>query len=282
MALAVLAVVFAISLGRMFPIHLVSEEPREFWAKVPTMPAINYLLTSWAGYLVVFSRAVFLVAYSLGDAGPLFTRVCAAAIIGLVAAFWTSDRLAIAVPQRTVRIGFALSLALLPLTNPYVGPLNAQWWLAIAALGLALARPKAIDYVFFSLVGFSGTAPLIVFPVFRDRRGLALIPAGLIQAYLFLTSGRHPFPLHIREPFVMVAMLLIVAVVVGRLLVPDSSVVRVLRSGVDRRRVHRDRGDRWRHAVPDDWCRGHKPRFFSVLSIPGTQARDRFRRLQGR
>jgi hypothetical protein len=213
----VFACVFAISLLRMLPARLVSEEPSQFWATVPTTDPMSYLLMTWAGYVGVWARAVFLVGYQLGDAGPLFTRICSAAVIGAVAAFFASHRLDAAIPFRgRPRIAFALSLAVLPITNPYVGPLNSQWWVALAVLGIALSAPRRGDTLFLFGAGFVGIAPLFMLPAFRDRRAIGLLIPAAVQVPLELLS-RHPVPPVMRPEFASVAILLLVALSVARL-----------------------------------------------------------------
>lgn len=39
------------ALLRVMPATLIREEPLEFWARVPTIDPLRYLLETWAGYL---------------------------------------------------------------------------------------------------------------------------------------------------------------------------------------------------------------------------------------
>jgi hypothetical protein len=184
--------VTALALLRMVPARLEFEEPFAFWDIVPTMGPIEYLFEPWAGYLGVFARFSFLLAYQFDELGPLVTRLLAAAVIGLVAVYLASDELADAIPRRTVRTAVALSLPILPIgyPGPYVGPLNSQWWIAIAVLGIALARPRRWHYAALLGAGFVGVAPCIALPAFRDRRIVALGVGVAAQAATLLMSER--------------------------------------------------------------------------------------------
>ena len=202
-------VVTALALARMAPPRLEYEEPFAFWDVVPTMGPLEYLFEPWAGYFGVFARFSFLVAHPLDDLGPLVTRLLASAVIGLVAVYFASDALRDAIPSRAVRIGLAISLPMLPIPypGPYVGPLNSQWWIALAVLGIALARSRPWHYPALLVAGFVGIAPCIVLPVFRDRRWLALAVGVVAQLALLLSGERRPPGFSITIDYVLVMLL---------------------------------------------------------------------------
>jgi len=199
----------ALALARMAPPRLEYEEPFAFWDIVPTLGFLEYLFEPWAGYFNVFARLSFLVAHPLDDLGPLVTRLLASAVIGLVAVYFASDALADAIPSRAVRIGLAMSLPMLPIPypGPYVGPLNSQWWIALGVLGIALARPRTWHYPTLLVAGFTGVAPCIVLPVFRDRRGLALAVGVVAQLALLLSGERRPPGFSITIDYILVMLL---------------------------------------------------------------------------
>jgi hypothetical protein len=215
-----IATVVAIAvLVRELPATLIREEPLQFWARVPTMDPPRYLLEPWAGYLQVWARAAFLVAYPFGDAGPLVTRIIAALAVGAVAAFLASNRMRSAIPDGQLRLGIALSLALVPTAAPnaYDGPLNSQWWFAILAICIALVPPRRWDGPLLLGLGLTGAAPCLVLPVFRDRRALWLLVPTVMQAALVATSTRRPLGLGISPEYTTIAFLLIVVMIVARL-----------------------------------------------------------------
>lgn len=184
------AVVSVVAFLRATP-YLVWEEPTEFWARVPTMPPLSYLVEPWAGYLQLPARATFLVAHAVDSV--TLTRILGAVVVGLVAAFLASDRLAPAVPGRRVRLAFALSLALLPVAEPYVGPLNAQWWLALFLVGMVLTTERRWwDYPAIAFAGLSGVGACLALPLFRDRRGLVLLGVCTLQGASLIAADRRP------------------------------------------------------------------------------------------
>src|SRR5262245_57734850 len=94
--------VLGLALLRM-PMSLVYEEPFEFWDRVPTMSPLAYLIEPWAGYVVLSSRAGFLVAYPFGEGlGPFVTRLFLAGIIAALAGLLLTARTAI--PSPAVRV----------------------------------------------------------------------------------------------------------------------------------------------------------------------------------
>jgi len=139
----------------------------------------------------------------------LVTRLLASAVIGLIAVYFASDALADAIPSRAVRIGLAMSLPMLPIPypGPYVGPLNSQWWFALGVLGIALARPRTWHYPTLLLAGFTGVAPCIALPIFRDRRGLALAVGVVAQLALLLSGERRPPGFSVGIDYILVMLL---------------------------------------------------------------------------
>jgi hypothetical protein len=206
------AVVAVIAFLRMAPPRLEFEEPLAFWDVVPTMNVAEYLVEPWAGYLQVFARIAFLLAHPFGDGGALVTRLLAAAVIALVAVYFASDALARAIPNVAVRTGFALALPMLPIPHPgpYVGPLNSQWWVALAVIGVALAPRRAWHYPALLGAGLVGVAPCVALPVFRDRRWVPLAIATALQAVTMIAGERRPQALAISADYVVV-MLTVVA-----------------------------------------------------------------------
>lgn len=95
--------------------EFVWEETRDFWTPTFTLDPLTNLVQSTEGYLVMPSRAAFMLA-RLGppEIAPAVTILVHAVIIALVAMFFASDRLATAIPDRRVRIVFALAIPSCP------------------------------------------------------------------------------------------------------------------------------------------------------------------------
>lgn len=208
-------VVFVLAFLRQ-PAGLVFEEPTEFWAMVPTMGPLEYLLTPpghGGGYIQILGRAAFLVAHAFGE--PVVTRLIAAGIIAAVAVYLTTLR----DPIPRGRYAFALALPLLPIPypGPYVGPLNGQWFVALAVVGIALTAPRRWHYPALFLGGLVGLAPCLAWPVFRDRRLVALLIPTVIQAAVLLSSGRPASSVPIDPRYFVVMLALAVAMAVARL-----------------------------------------------------------------
>lgn len=159
-----------------------------------------------SGYFQILGRSAFLVARLLGE--PVVTRIVAAAIVGLVAAYvWQAGWL------------WALGFGLLPTAFPdgYLGPLNGQWWLAVGLVVMALRPIRAWHYPAIVLAGFSGLAPCVMLPVFRDRRGLVLAAVTGVQALSVLAGERRPVGWAIGPEFTLVMVLLLAVMIVARL-----------------------------------------------------------------
>lgn len=208
-----------LALVRMLPPTLVYEEPTEFWDRVSSMDAPTYLVEPWAGYFVVFARAVFLIAHPFDDLGPLLTRLASAAVIGVVAGYFASDSLAEAIPAKSVRLGFAASLPLLPLPypGPYIGPLNSQWWVALGVLGIALSRPRRWHLPALFLAGLVGIAPCLAWPIFRDRRVVPLLAAVGLQALVLLQSNRGTMGIPMSPDYLWIMLALTGSLALARL-----------------------------------------------------------------
>jgi hypothetical protein len=195
------------------------EEAAAFWATTFTFDPVPYLVQPWAGYFQIIPRAAFLVA-RLGppELAPAVTFATHAIIIGFVAAFLASDRMATAIPDRRIRVAFGVSIGLLPFAEAYLSVLSIQWFLALMLVGLSLSPPRRWDYPVIVLAGLSGIGAVLALPLFwRDRRGLALLAVAAVQGVVVLSSGRLSGSLHV-EPI----SLLIMAVVVIVLLVPRT------------------------------------------------------------
>jgi len=175
--------------------QFVWEETRDFWVPTFTLDALRYLVDSTAGYLVIVPRVAFLLA-RLGspEVAPAVTIAVHAAIIALVAGFFASDRLARAIPDRRVRVGFALAIPLLAVQEVFISVLSAQWFLALYLVGLSLTTEvRRYDYIGVAIAGLSGIGAVLTLPLFwRDRRGLVLLACAGVQALVVLGSDRRP------------------------------------------------------------------------------------------
>jgi hypothetical protein len=151
----------------------------------------SYVLREWHGYVTPNARLVFLIGRALDSV--LFTRLAAAAVVAIVAMFLASERLAPAIPDRRVRLLFALSLAFLPVVGPYRGPLNDQWFVAIGLVGMALTTERRWwDYPLVFVGSLSGVAACLSWPTFRDPRGLVVLGVSIVMAGLIVVSDRRP------------------------------------------------------------------------------------------
>ena len=179
------------------------EETRDFWAPTFTLDPLHYLVDPAAGYLVIAPRGAFLVA-RLGppEVAPAVTILVHAAIIALVAGFLASNRLASAIPDRRVRMLFALAIPLAPIFEVFYSVLSAQWFLALYLAGLSLTRDvRRFDYVGVAIAGLSGIGAVLTLPLFwRDRRGLVLLACAGAQALVLLGSDRRPAELDLLAP----------------------------------------------------------------------------------
>jgi hypothetical protein len=179
------------------------EETAAFWATTFTLDPLRYLVEPWSGYLVVPVRAAFLIA-RLGppEIAPAITVLLHAVAIGLVAAFLASGRLAVAIPDRRVRLAFALSIAVLPIISPYLSVASSQWFFAIALTGMSLSPTRRWDYPVLAITCLSGPAVLLALPLFWrawrpvawrviDPRGVLMAGFALLQmASLGVSEGR--------------------------------------------------------------------------------------------
>lgn len=180
------------------------EETRDFWAPTFALDPLHYLVEPVAGYLPMVSRGAFLVArLAPPEVAPAVTILIHAAIIAFVAAFLASDRLAAAIPDRRVRILFALTIPMVPILEVYYSVLSAQWFLALYMVGLSLTKNvRRFDYVGVAIAGLSGVGAVLTLPLFwRDRRGLVLLVCAGLQAIVFLDSDRRPVALDLLAPF---------------------------------------------------------------------------------
>ncbi len=207
------ALVFLLVLLRqphtIFRPQFIWEETRAFWTPTFTLDPLTNLLQPTQGYLVIVSRAAFLVA-RLGppEVAPAVTILIHAAIIALVATFLASDRLAAAIPDRRVRILFALSIALVPIFELYWSVEWAQWFLAIYLAGLSLTKEvRRFDYLGVAIAGLSGIGAVLTLPLFwRDRRGLVLLACAGLQALVLSRSDRQPLEMDLLAPLARVGL----------------------------------------------------------------------------
>ena len=155
------------------------------------------------------SRAAFLLA-RLGppEVAPAVTILVYAAIIALVAVFLASDRLAVAIPDRRVRVLFALAIPLIPVPEVFISVLSVQWFLALYLAGLSLTKEiRRFDYVGVAIAGLSGIGAVLTLPLFwRDRRGLVLLACAGLQAVVLVGSDRRPVPLDLLAPLARVGL----------------------------------------------------------------------------
>lgn len=196
-ALALFTFVFVCAIAREGP--LAYEEPA-FFANP------GFLFEPWNGALAVFGRASFGIAHLIGD--PSVTRLIAAGVIGLVAIYLAR-----------VSVPGAISLGLLPIAypGPYIGPLNSQWFFAIAILVMATEAPRRWHPWALFVAGISGLAPCLMAPVFRDRRAEVLLACGAVQLAILATSGRHPLGLSADPTYLLLAALLLLSLIRSRL-----------------------------------------------------------------
>lgn len=182
------------------------EEVAGFWVPTFVKPALSTLFLPWNGFIYLVPRAAFLLArVGPAEAAPIVTFAVFVASIGLVAAFVAGNRLAEALPGRSLRLLAALGLALLPFAGgEYASVLHVHWWLAIYLAMLLVAAPPTtrrghvIDAIGALLGALDGPAVIALAPLYllwrRDRRGLtAIVSAGaLVQFAAFITSPRRP------------------------------------------------------------------------------------------
>jgi hypothetical protein len=207
------AVVFLLVLLRqpytIFRPQFIWEETQAFWTPTFRLDPLTDLLQPTQGYLVIVSRAAFLVA-RLGppEMAPAVTIMIHAAIIALVARFLASDRLAAAIPDGRVRTLFALSIALVPIFEVYQSVEWLQWFLAIYLAALSLTKEvRRFDYLGVTLAGLSGIGAVLTLPLFwRDRRGFVLLACGGLQALVLSRSDRLPVDVNLLAPLARVGL----------------------------------------------------------------------------
>jgi len=208
--------VTALAFVRMLPVRLEYEEPF-LLSQVATTDPLTYLLSPWNGAMTVFGRAAFLVAFPFGPGAALVTRLISAAVIGATGAYLFGREEAI--PDRRVRLVLAVSLPLFPIPDPgpYIGPLNSQWWFAIAVAGMALSSRKTWHYPALVIAGLSGIGPCLLWPAFRDRRLFALLVPTIVEAVVLVESPRRPQRLHLDPIWFVLVLGLVAALVFARL-----------------------------------------------------------------
>jgi hypothetical protein len=210
--------------------QFVWEETAAFWAASFILDPMVYLFEPWSGYLIVPVRAAFLVS-RLGppEIAPAVTIMIHAAVIGIVASFLSSNRLAVAIPDGRVRLLFALSIAVLPLISPYLSVSSGQWFFAIALAGMSLTKAKSWDYPLLLVAGLSGLAPLLTLPLFWrawrpwradqiDPRGLLLLGLTVVQVVSLAVYGSRAMVFATAPVLVTLIVMMIAAFVAARAL----------------------------------------------------------------
>jgi hypothetical protein len=181
------------------------EDAVGWWAPAVIDP-VGSLLTTWNGFAYPFYRLCYLVARLVSSEGaPLVPLVITTICIALVAGFVASDRLAAALPDRRVRLGSAVAIALLPFDNAGIYTmLNLQWFGTIYLAALLLATPaptirwRITDRLGALLVATSTPSSLVVLPLFLIRRHqldrivIAAIGVGAaFELLVFAGAERH-------------------------------------------------------------------------------------------
>ena len=147
----------------------------EGWAFYPQayMHGWRSLLTPYGGYLDTLQRLVALTVQPMPlVAVPTAFALAAFAVQLLPPVFLISNRMASALPSRSLRLVLALLMLALPdEIEFYVNLTNSQWNLALLALLVVLGRPaqtrgeSAFDIAVLTLSGLSGPFTLMLAPV---------------------------------------------------------------------------------------------------------------------
>jgi hypothetical protein len=174
--------------------EFVWEEAGEFW--VPAVADWPAFFQPW-GFLQVGARIAFAIA-RLGpwEAAPAVAIACHWLVISAVAAFIASERMADAIPDRRIRLLSAVGLPLLG--SEAIGTaLDMHWYLAILLVALAVARPARWDALIVLVAGLTGPASIVTWPLYwrRPRLAAMVLACGMVQALVYLASGRNPTPL---------------------------------------------------------------------------------------
>ncbi|HEX5825861.1 MAG TPA: hypothetical protein VFY18_15485 [Candidatus Limnocylindrales bacterium] len=206
--------------------QFVWEEPSAFWAAaIVDWPA---LLTPWVGFPQLFPRLTYAAA-SVGPPAiaPAVIILAHWLLIAAVAVFLASDTMADAIPGRWTR--FAIAVALPLLGSEVVGTgLDAQWYLAVLLVALALARPRRWHVLAAIVAGLSGPASIVLWPLFWRRPGLGAVVAccGAIQLAVFLSSPRPPSPVDLSSvPGMLIPVAAIAILAAWRSSVPRRTII---------------------------------------------------------
>jgi ribosomal-protein-alanine N-acetyltransferase len=196
---------------RMLPIRLEYEEP-SLLAAVATSQPLDYALTPWNGALTLFGRVAFMVAYPFDEFAPLVTRLIAAAVIGAVGGY-----LAATLGRAGLVAGLSLPLLPIPDPGPFIGPLNSQWWFAVAIAAMATVPARRWHNVALVVAGLSGIGPCLLWPAFRDRRTFALLAPAVVQGLVLFLSTRRPTGQKPDPAYLLVMIALVACLAFARL-----------------------------------------------------------------
>ncbi len=172
--------------------------------------ALRPFLMTQDGYFSTYLRLVGLAAQALPLAlAPLFMNGVAFVLQAVPAAFLLSPRFKDAIPDFRARLALAAAYLLLPNTAEIHGnATNAQWYLALIAFMIVVARPpstrggNAVDVATLALAGLSGPYAVFLAPLAylrwrkendgrRLRQLLVLAVTGALQlmALFALNAG---------------------------------------------------------------------------------------------
>jgi len=182
------------------------EEADAFRAWVFAGEGADLLLRPWAGYLTLIPRTAHVAASWLPpQIAPVITTAILYSIVAFAAAFIASERLAVALPSRTVRLLISGLVVLLPGAGPMLlSSLNVQWFMAIIVAAIALAteatsrRQRWLEVVAVAVASLTGPLAPVYVALFGLRRltrhrivlmGSALV-GSIVQLIVFAASAR--------------------------------------------------------------------------------------------
>lgn len=177
----------------------------QFWAEdgavwyrhAHELGALQPFLMTQDGYFSTYLRVVALLAQALPlAAAPLFMTAVAIAVQAAPAAFVMSSRFKDVMPGLRTRFTIATLYLLLPNTAEIHGnATNAQWYLALLALMIVVARPassragRAADAATLALAGLSGPYAIFLTPLAYLRWRKEGIPQRLRQLRILAVTG---------------------------------------------------------------------------------------------
>lgn len=188
----------------LFRAQFVYEEGNAFYA--PTFfHGPELILEPWGGYLQIATRIGYEALSTVPVLfAPLVENVMSWTLLVAVAALIASDRLRPLTPNRSLRIGLAALLLILPAQSEVAGTfVNAQWIMGLGLIALSVAAPpssrigNAAELVAIGLAALNVSFSLLLAPLFwwfrgRSRQGVAIttlvVIGGLVQLVLALSS----------------------------------------------------------------------------------------------